>query len=172
VAKRIFTGLLLSLSLGWLSNGLASDAALVEHEYQLKTAYLFHFAELTEWSTPTPVTICLLGQSPLRAYLPVLENRQIHGHVVHVLLTEKPTVSRCQILFLSDVSDLSPALLAEAQTNHVLLVSDTENFAHNGGMIQFMLRNDKLKLLVNLSSVKQAGLKLSSKLLRMAEILE
>jgi hypothetical protein len=39
-------------------------------------------------------------------------------------------------------------------------------------MIEFTLRDNKLRLVVNLVSVKLAGLKLSSKLLRMAEILE
>jgi hypothetical protein len=73
---------------------------------------------------------------------------------------------------LSELTLLTKALLQQAKTQHILLVSDAENFAAQGGMIQFSLRDNKLKLVVNLNSVKQANLKLSSKLLRMAEILE
>lgn len=165
--------LLLSIGLGLLfGNSLAAEANIINREYQLKTAYLFHFAELAEWPAPTSVTICLQGRSPLRGYLPVLEGMQIDARTVHVLLADSPPIQHCQILFLSDLTSLSQTLLQQAKNSHVLLVSDTEDFARKGGMIEFTLRDNKLKLVVNLTSVTQAGLKLSSKLLRMAEILE
>lgn len=172
--RALLKTLLLSIGLGLCicCGSHAADTNLVNREYQLKTAYLFHFAELAEWPTPTPVTICLQGDSPLRAYLPVLSGLQIDGRTVHVLLAENPPIQHCQILFLSDLSALSQTLLDQAKNNHVLLVSDIEDFARQGGMIEFTLRDNKLKLVVNLSAVKRAGLKLSSKLLRMAEILE
>lgn len=81
-------------------------------------------------------------------------------------------VDECRIIFLSDLNVLNSSILEQMYKNHVLLVSDVAGFAARGGMIEFTLRDNKLKLVVNLKSVKQAGLKLSSKLLRMAEILE
>ena len=145
---------------------------MINREYQLKTAYLFHFAELAEWPEPSPVTICMQGDSPLRAYLPVLEGKQIDNTSIHIKLGSPTSLYDCQIVFLSDLEALSKSMLEQARKYHVLLVSDAEGFARKGGMIQFTLRDNKLKLVVNLRSVKQAGLKLSSKLLRMAEILE
>ena len=137
-----------------------------------KTAYLLHFAELTEWPETTSVTICLQGNSPLRAYLPALEGLKVHDQTMHVILEGAPSIKQCQILFVSDPRILTKSLLTKAKSQHTLLVSDTDDFARSGGMIQFTLRDNKLKLVVNLTSVKEAGLKLSSKLLRMAEILE
>lgn len=162
----------LLLGIGFWVNSYAADVDIINREYQLKTAYLLHFAELTEWPEPTSVTICLQGQSPLRAYLPVLEGQYVHNRVVHVSFIDTLKFDHCQILFVSDLNVFSKALLENAQSRHVLLVSDAIGFARNGGMIQLTLRDNKLKLVVNLPSVKQAGLKLSSKLLRMAEILE
>lgn len=172
--SRVFLKiLLLSIGLGLFGNSHAAEANVVSREYQLETAYLFHFAELAEWPAPaTPITICLQGTSPLRAHLPVLEGLQIDDRTVHVMLADLPPIQHCQILFLSDLAGLTPSLLEQAKSRHILLVSDAEDFARKGGMIQFTLRDNKLKLVVNLSSVKEAGLRLSSKLLRMAEILE
>lgn len=151
----------------------AEDVQLViNREYQLKTAYLFHFAELAEWPESASVTICLQGNSPMRAYLPVLNGQQIDNKAVSVKLGMPIAMEECQILFFSELNALSQTVLAQARKHHVLLVSDAEEFAQKGGMIQFTLRDNKLKLVVNLTSVKLAGLKLSSKLLRMAEILE
>ena len=170
--KTLLKWLLVGTGLGLLGHSHAADTNDISREHQLKTAYLFHFAELAEWPMHAPLTICLQGQSPLRAYLPVLEGQQVRGQALHVVAGDGSAIDQCRILFLSEVAALSPSMLRLAQSRHVLLVSDAENFARNGGMIQFTLRDNKLKLVVNLSSVKQAGLKLSSKLLRMAEILE
>ncbi|MCQ8104086.1 YfiR family protein [Methylomonas sp. SURF-2] len=150
----------------------AEDDQTVNREYQLKTAYLFHFAELAEWPEATHVVICLQGNHPIRSYLPVLNGQHINNKAVLVKFDIPIAIAECQILFFSDLDALSNTVLEQAQKFHVLLVSDVENFAQTGGMIQFTLRDNKLKLVVNLSAVKLAGLKLSSKLLRMAEILE
>jgi hypothetical protein len=149
-----------------------ADDNLAHREYQLKTAYLFHFAELADWPTATKVTICLQGNSALRDYLPVLNGQHIDGQAVSVKINTPFALEECQIVFFSDLQALSNAVLEQAIKHHVLLVSDSEKFANHGGMIEFTLRDNKIKLIVNLKSVNSAGLKLSSKLLRMAEILE
>ncbi len=151
---------------------LAQQNDIGKSEYQLKTVYLLHFAELTEWPEATAISICLLGNSPLEAYLPALQGQKVHNMALRVILDQQQPIENCQILVLAELSALTKALLEQAKTQHILLVSDAENFAAQGGMIQFSLRDNKLKLVVNLNSVKQASLKLSSKLLRMAEILE
>jgi hypothetical protein len=172
VLKKLLRPIVIWLGLGLISQSLANDAPGLNREYQLKTAYLFHFAELADWPTATKVTICLQGNSPLRRFLPVLNGQQINGQAVTVKLDTPFAIEECQILFFSDLHALSKPVLEQAIKYHVLLVSDSDGFAHQGGMIQFTLRDNRLKLIVNLNSVKQAGLKLSSKLLRMAEILE
>jgi len=163
--------LLLSVSVCQIVPASTIDP-LVSREYQLKTLYLFHFVELTEWPKAEQVTICLWGDSPLRSYLPALDSQQVGGSTVQVLSEPLPEMARCQILFLSDPHSLTQDTLNQAESGHILLVSDTQDFAERGGMIQFTLRNNKLKLIVNLGAVKRAGLKLSSKLLRMAEIVQ
>ncbi len=170
ITKCLPKRLLLVISLSTMT-GFA-EGEVINREFQLKTVYLFHFAELAEWPSPLPVTVCLQGSNPLRNYLPALEGQLIDGNPVHILLDQQTDLSACRILFLSDIEAITPALSEQAHTRHVLLVSDVEGFAEKGGMVQFTLRDNKLKLVINLSAVKQAGLKFSSKLLRMAEILE
>lgn len=148
------------------------EDGFISREFQIKTAYLFHFVELTEWPNASDITICLRGNSQLSQFLPALEGRSNAGHVVHVKVLADDNQEHCQIVFLSHGETMTPSLLEQAKTQHILLVSDAENFARNGGMLQFALRDNKVKLLVNLHAVKAAGLKLSSKLLRLAEIIE
>lgn len=170
--RLILRFLLFCVCAGCSLQSSAEDSQTVSREYQLKTAYLFHFAELAEWPTSLPVSICLQGNSPIHAYLPILNGQTIHDTEVQVKMGFPIAVDECRIIFLSDLNVLNSSILEQVYKNHVLLVSDAAGFAARGGMIEFTLRDNKLKLVVNLRSVKQAGLKLSSKLLRMAEILE
>lgn len=143
-----------------------------QREYQLKTAYLLHFAELAEWPVSLPINICLQGSSPLRDYLPALDGQLINGLTIHIQSEVQTDFGDCRILFLSNSEELTHSLRELAKTRHILLVSDADNFIEQGGMVQFTLRNNKLKFLINLPETKLANIKLSSKLLRMAEILE
>jgi len=170
IAKCVSKILLLFIGLNSMAGFAEGD--VINREFQLKTVYLFHFAELVEWPTSLPLTICLQGSSPLSDFLPALEGQSIDGQPVHIRLDQQANFSDCRILFLSDIEAFTPALNESAKAQHVLLVSDVEGFAKKGGMVQFTLRNNRLKLVINLAAVKQANLKFSSKLLRMSEILE
>ncbi len=170
---RLCLYMLLNLCV-WLpvAGGQAAELGAAEREYQLKTAYLFHFAELTRWPEARPIVICLRGSSPLRTFLPVLEGQTIDGAPVHVDLEPGPDIGSCSILVLAENDLLTAEVAGQARARHVLLVGDSEGFAAAGGMVQFSLRDNKLKLVVNLAPVNSAHLKLSSKVLRMAELIE
>jgi hypothetical protein len=50
----------------------------------------------------------------------------------------------------------------------VLTVSDIPDFTNSGGMIQFVLLENKVRFQVNLTAAETAGLTLSSQLLKVA----
>ena len=51
-----------------------------------------------------------------------------------------------------------------------LTVSDADDFAERGGMIQLKTENGKIRLKINVNAAKASSLIISSKLLRSAEI--
>lgn len=159
------------LAIGSLSP-CAAENPPINREFQLKTAYLFHFAELAEWPVKQDIRICLNARSVLSRYLPILEGRKIANQTLHIGVIAGSNLENCQIVYLDADEIMTPELQTQARQRHILLVGDGETFAAQGGMLQFTLRDNKLKLLVNLAAVKAADLKLSSKLLRMAEIVE
>jgi hypothetical protein len=52
----------------------------------------------------------------------------------------------------------------------ILTVGDTDRFAGRGGMIRFVTDRNRIRLRINLEAATAANLKISSKLLRPAEI--
>jgi YfiR/HmsC-like len=148
-------------------------------EYQIKAAFLFNFAKFVEWppgsfSDPsTPLQICVLGQDPFGEELrKITDQKTVNGRkleVKHVI--DLPEARNCHILFIGASEKLSrKKILAGLQGASVLTVSDTKGFVGEGGMINFVLENDRVKFEVSPVAAERAGLKISSKLLSVAKL--
>lgn len=170
--RAFFSRCLLLIGLSLTARSMAEESDDLVREYSLKAAYVFHFAELVEWPAAhqTAINICLPDTHHLARYLKTLEGQRAHDAIVHIQTSSFN--DDCQMLLVDEFAQLSEKLRNQARDHHILLLSDQEQFAEQGGMLQFSRRNDKLNLVVNLQAVKQAGLRISSKLLRMAQILE
>ena len=62
-----------------------------------------------------------------------------------------------------------PALI-EPDESIALRVSDQPGFAQQGGMVELKRRGARMGLVVNLGALESAGLKASSKLLQLSEV--
>ena len=52
----------------------------------------------------------------------------------------------------------------------VLSISDLNQFARHGGMIEITRKDDKFAFAINIDAVNRNGLRISSKLLQLAEV--
>jgi hypothetical protein len=148
-------------------------------EYQVKAVFVFNFARFVEWppqafTTPTePFVIGILGTDPFGARL----DEAVRGELVgeHPLQVRRfrnaGEIGPCQILYIdrSEGAQLSPVLAA---LNHrpTLTVTDLDGAAQRGVMIQFLTESSRIRLRINVEAARLAGLTISSKLLRPAEI--
>lgn len=144
-------------------------------EYQVKAVYLFNFGKFIEWpavpSKDQPFTICVLGLDPFGAILDAtiagetIDNRKL---VARRIAGAQDTAD-CRILYISSSEAARvKEIVAAARKGAVLTVSDLPGFTGNGGMIQFVLRENKVRFEVNLTAAEKAGLTLSSQLLKVA----
>jgi len=76
----------------------------------------------------------------------------------------------CQILFLG-IADkkLVSATLAKLNGSPVLTVGESVNFTQDGGMIRFLLEDNKVRFEINLEATEHAKLKISARLLALAK---
>jgi hypothetical protein len=113
----------------------------------------------------------VLGQDPFGPALDaVLAGETINGKAVLARRVLKPQDAvSCRVLYISSSEDsrLKEVLTALDKAG-VLTVSDMPQFAQHGGMIQFVLDGNKIRFEVNLASAEDAGLSLSSELLKVA----
>jgi hypothetical protein len=148
-------------------------------EYQLKAVFLFNFAQFVEWppsafvAQDSPLVIGVLGEDPFGSYL----DETVRGETVnnHPLVVQRfrqvEQISTCHILFVGQAEQAHlKAILGSLEGRSVLTVSDAEHFASRGGMIRFVTDQHRIRLRINLEAARAAGLTISSKLLRPAQI--
>lgn len=146
----------------------------------LKAVFLLRFGSFMQWPTATDATpgdfvIGVLGEDPI---LPALETvvagetvggrrvRLVHYHGVH-------EVRDCEILFISrSRRDNIRHILHRLEGRPILTVSDSEGFTEAGGMVSFEPGDRRIRLRVNANAVREANITISSKLLRVAEIVD
>lgn len=159
------------------SFGYSSAFAQQSHptESQVKAAYLYNFGKFVRWQTDRVVRpdllICVLGKDPFGPVLDsTVEGESIDGRKLSVRRIEKvQDASPCSILFISSSEEdqLAP-ILASAQRFGALTVSDIPRFAERGGIIGFVLQQEKVRFEVNRGAAELAHLSLSSELLKVA----
>jgi YfiR/HmsC-like len=172
-----------SLLSGTLFFGLASALAQnqVSREYDLKAVLLYHFTQFVEWPAASfprpdsPMVIGVLGRDPFGHALDILATQPAENgrRIVIVRLRNLDAARNCHILFVSESEqDRLPEIIAALRNLPVLTVGDFEGFATGGGIVRFMKTpDDRIRLRINLDSVRASGLNMSAKLLRIAEVI-
>jgi hypothetical protein len=179
---------ILSRTTGLLLAGLALLAGLGEaraenldlDEYQVKAAYLYNFTKFVEWppeafdGPSTPIGICILGMDPFGGALENSVRGKTAGNrglVVRAIAGAREARG-CHILFAARGEQKRlPALLRDAQWPYILTVGESAGFFDSSaGIINFVLKDARVRIQVNPDAAAQARLHISSKLLSLAEI--
>lgn len=148
-------------------------------EYQVKAVFLYNFAQFVQWPAEalpadgSPLVVGILGNDPFDSYLDeVVEGEKVNGHPLKVVRFKSlEELKDCHVLFVSssEASRLEP-ILRTLKTRNILTVGEHELFARLGGMVSFVTKEGKIRFRINLDAVQAADLTMSSKLLRLAEI--
>jgi YfiR/HmsC-like len=146
-------------------------------EYQVKAAFLFHFAQFLAWPSDSlnaqdrSITLCIFDDEPRRQELQsTVEGKLIGARTFHVRLISLPQeIQGCNILFLSrDEARRQSGILKSLRGMPVLTVGETSDFLADGGMIRFHLEEGKTRFDINLAAAESSHLQISSRLLLLA----
>jgi len=170
---------MLGLGLIWLMliSGQCRAQDSRPSEYQIKAAFLFNFAKFVDWppqvlpQATSPIVIGILGESPFHDDLArTIRDKTIEEHPLVIKEFRLPAqATNCHILFIcSSEKSRLPEILSGLKGASVLTVGEMERFNENGGMIHFVLEGTKIRFQINNDAATSAGLKISSKLLRLA----
>ncbi len=155
---------------------LGQDEALVE--YKVKAAFLYNFAKFVEWpdkafsSSEGTFRLCVLGDDPFGPALKSLEGKLVRGRALRVIrCADILEAEKSHMVFIArSEQDRLTEILSRLKDRSVLTVSDLTGFAKQGGCIGFIDAGKKLRFEINPEATKEADLKVSSQLMKLAKI--
>jgi hypothetical protein len=172
-STRLFAVMLLMTSIG--RTAAAQDVTAPV----LKAAFLYNFAKFTEWPSGAlaprqRLSLCVVGDRGVAAALEqTINGNAIENHelTVTLLRPETPTLG-CHLLYISATeSKHIDGLLAHVKDAPVLTASDADAFLSSGGIAQLIVQKNQIQFGINAAAAGRAGIRLSSKLLRLSHLL-
>lgn len=147
-------------------------------ESQVKAAFLYNFAQYTEWPKISSdkdgdFHFCIAGDGVTSALQNTVRGETVNGRKAIVrTLEEGEDPQDCHVLF---ISEKQPArrrneVLNAVVNAPVLTVGEGLDFLQSGGIIRFLKSGNRIRFEINPDAATKASLHLSSRLLRLAEI--
>jgi hypothetical protein len=141
-------------------------------EYRLKAAFVYNFALFTEWPAEvgTTLNLCVFGEDPFGEEIDPLQGKMVGDRSIAVHhRTGIEDLKSCAIVFIANSAIGSlPRVLDSLRGAAVLTVADSPGAARQGVALNMTVARNKISFEANLKAVRDSGLNLSSKLLRLA----
>ncbi len=148
-------------------------------QYDLEAVYLYQFGKFVQWPTAPPANepfeICVMGRDPFAQALDNIIAGETIGKspLRDERIESTDDAKQCRILYISaSENERLEQILNRLGNTPVLTVSDLPGFVARGGMIQFVVLDNRVRFEINVSTAKRAGLNVSSQLLKVAAAVE
>jgi hypothetical protein len=165
----------------WQVSAVHGEERSAGLEDRVKAAFLYKFTGYIEWpptafaESDSPLVIGVLGDQAMvdeLAYIVVdrlVNNRRLS--VVRVM--QDDALDDLHILFIrnGDVGALEP-VIRRAHQHSVLVVTEMPGALQHGSVINFILVEQRVRFEISQDTAERSGLKLSSRLLAVAERVE
>jgi len=165
----------------WPSHLGFGQQPAVSSECEAKAGFLLNFLKYVEWppttesGTNAPLQICLVDKDRVGTSLSSLvKSKTIDGRTVVIEQCDGECSWRqCRLLFVSSSENRKvEKILGVVKKLPVLTVGESEDFLEKGGMISLVMEDKTVRLKINLVAAEAAGLKISSGLLAVADVVK
>jgi len=153
---------------------LLSSLNAYESEDKLKVVIIAKVAQFIKWKeTSQPTFIITVLNNPYgELFEKTLAGKKIKNKNIEIKYID--TIDNLQttnLLYIPVSSNKSLAMILEkTKGKNILTVSDIRGFADKEGIMQIYFASQKVKLRINLNAAKENNLKISSSLLRIADV--
>ncbi|MDJ0880625.1 MAG: YfiR family protein [Gammaproteobacteria bacterium] len=177
---RLISYVLIFLLGTLFSSPALSDDHKASPEYKLKAALLYKLTKFVEWpaalvsNAEESFNLCILGDNVFAEALEPLTQRKVREQAIklHFFNRSNRINQHCHLLF---ITDSKRAFLGNILSNinkvGCLTISDINNFAEDGGVIELTRGEKKIGFKINLEEAKLANLSLAAPLLELSTVI-
>lgn len=173
----------------------ARSDSTVSREYQIKAAFLYNFIKFVDWPKEkatdpnAPLTIGIIGKDPFQDAFEPVGDKDTKGRKVLIkrfkpweelkksgekdkslLDREIEALRKCHLLFICSSEEKNLKEIINLVKDHsILTVGEMNGFLESGGIINFVMEEQKVRFEINVTNAKRAKLQIRSQLLRLAK---
>lgn len=152
------------------------DTVAQEYVYTdatVKAAYILNLSGFIDFpNTKEQLDICIIGDDLIGISLANLQSQKLPKSQ-NIIISKREVNSSydsCELLYISaQRADQLSYILYKTESLPVLTISDISSFAQKGGMVELVNSGKKVLLHINLIEIKRKNLKISGKVLEIAE---
>lgn len=148
----------------------------------VKAAFILNFLKFVTWAPGerpvdgSPIIIGALEDNGLYESLSKMVHKKTVGGrqmITGRLDPDKPDFSGYHLVFIGcDNPDNIRKALKKVKGKAVLTVGDQPGFAHSGGVIGFIRKDQKIRFEINVRAAREIGVEFSSRLLGLAVVID
>ena len=144
-------------------------------EYTAKSILSLNLARFSEWppskGNEASVNLCLLSDDAVFQTFSMVEKERVGNKILTVQkISDSTQLDHCQLLFFSENGGRIGGYTEASYQNHVLTIGESDDFLAQGGMVYLEMGDSKINLHVNLNATQKAGIRISSRVLKLATI--
>lgn len=169
------------LSATFLTLFLSSSGFAAGIDDELKAAYIARFTEFIEWPATTEkqysssFTICVFHDHPIQSLLEELPRlMDVDGKPITIKRIDTPELSvKCEILFVPKAENGHISRIHEyTDKKPVLVINEVPSAQEHGQLISLYQDSERLRIQIHLRDAQASGFKISSRLLKLANVVE
>lgn len=149
-----------------------------ERERMIKASFIYNFTRFTDWPAKafegpnSPFRFCVIGTDASGPTIEAIDGKRVRGRAIVI---DRPLwiheARKCHVLFIGASARTRMAdILRFLGREPILTVGDAAGFAEMGGIIGMRRDGNNIKFDINPMAVRNAGLRMSSRLLSLARI--
>ena len=145
------------------------------------SAYIARFTEFIEWPEPPETavsnafTICVFGNHPILAPLSKLRRlMNVANRPIEVYSINQPEeAAGCEIVFVPFAeNNRTKDIHQHTAEKPVLVINEVPSTPTQGQLISLYTEGNRLRIRIHLNEAQAAGFKISSRLLKLASVVE
>jgi hypothetical protein len=149
------------------------DEEASQLEYRIKAAAIYRLALFVEWpegsfeSDASPLVLGILGEDPFGEILErTFEGKRVHGRRIQIRRgAALDDIGGAQVVFVSaSEKEGIGKIIQKIDGSRVLMLSDLDGFAEQGGHFSLPLIDNKVRLKMNVDLAKRTKLKFDAQI--------
>ena len=145
-------------------------------EPAIKVAYVFNLTKYVQWPRAgSQLVIGFIGDGPIgEALEKMLAGKTSDSRLIRVVLSpSEESLNQCDVIYVASSSTKRVhETLDHLRNKSVLTIGDTESFVKSGGMIGLVRVGQQVRMIINQDAAERARLKISSRVLNLATIVQ